>query len=70
MMVDYFLYADEGIENEDKYKPGGYHPVTLGDVLPSPSNSQSRNPRYRIMQKLGHGAFATIWLARDLTDEL
>lgn len=50
------------------YKHGGYHPVLLGDVLPK--KSASRKPRYRIMQKLGHGAFATVWLARDLLGQL
>ena len=40
----------------ESYHPGGYHPVVLGDVL---------NERYRIIRKLGYGAFSTTWLAVD-----
>jgi len=45
---------DESIE---EYKPGGYHPVRLGDAF--------RNGRYRILHKLGWGSYSTTWLARD-----
>lgn len=41
----------------ESYHPGGYHPVILGDVL---------QDRYRIIRKLGYGAFSTAWLAVDL----
>lgn len=37
------------------YRPGGYHPIHLNDIV---------NGRYRIIHKLGHGGFSTIWLAR------
>jgi serine/threonine-protein kinase SRPK3 len=40
------------------YRPGGFHPVHLGD--------QFKKDRYRVIHKLGHGGFATVWLARDL----
>lgn len=43
-------------EHVEKYKPGGYHPVHLGDVF---------NNRYRVFRKLGFGAFSTVWLSRD-----
>ncbi|KAM7215388.1 Protein kinase-like domain containing protein [Rhypophila decipiens] len=39
------------------YETGGLHPVHLGDVL---------GDAYSIIHKLGHGGFATVWLARDL----
>lgn len=39
------------------YKPGGYHPVSLGDCF--------RDGRYIIHHKLGWGGFATVWLAKD-----
>jgi hypothetical protein len=42
------------------YKMGGYHPVHLGDKFPS-----RNNPRYRVLHKLGSGAFSTVWLAKD-----
>lgn len=46
----------DGVERLEKYKPGGYHPVMIGDIL---------HGRYRIVDKLGYGGYSTIWLARD-----
>lgn len=45
-----------GVETLEEYQPGGYHPVMIGDVL---------HNRYRIVDKLGHGGYSTVWLARD-----
>jgi serine/threonine-protein kinase SRPK3 len=39
------------------YRTGGFHPVHLDD--------QFKNGRYTVIHKLGHGGFATVWLARD-----
>jgi serine/threonine-protein kinase SRPK3 len=47
------------VEDVHGYKPGGYHPVTLGDEF-------SRG-RYKVVRKLGHGDFSTVWLCRDRT---
>jgi len=47
----------EDVESFKGYAPGGYHPVHLGDEL--------ANGRYRIVHKLGYGAYSTVWLARD-----
>lgn len=47
-------FPAEGI---DQYCPGGYHPIHLNDVL--------KDGQYEILHKLGFGAFATVWLARD-----
>ncbi|KAI0118844.1 kinase domain-containing protein [Nemania sp. FL0031] len=44
-------------EDIEKYAPGGFHPVHLGDDFD--------NGRYVVMHKLGAGGFATVWLARD-----
>lgn len=46
----------DGVEQLDLYKPGGYHPVKINDLL---------HNRYRIVDKLGFGGYSTIWLARD-----
>ncbi|KAJ5177100.1 kinase-like domain-containing protein [Penicillium canariense] len=44
------------IERLKRYRMGGYHPVDIGDIL---------GGHYRVMHKLGFGAYSTIWLARD-----
>ncbi|KAI3332848.1 kinase-like domain-containing protein [Ustulina deusta] len=46
----------EGVEDLEDYKPGGYHPIHIDDRL---------HQRYRIVHKLGHGTFSTVWLALD-----
>ena len=71
---DLFFYIGDGIGFEDlaNYRPCGLHPVLLGDILPKPGtcvNEEAKPPRYRIAQKLGFGAFSTVWLARDLDEE-
>lgn len=71
---DLFFYTGVELEFEDltKYKQYGLHPIVLGDVLPKESTCVSdlaKKPRYRIMLKLGFGAFATVWLARDLVEK-
>ncbi|EJT77626.1 CMGC/SRPK protein kinase [Gaeumannomyces tritici R3-111a-1] len=47
----------EGVESLYGYRPGGYHPVIIGDSF--------RDGRYNIVHKLGHGTYSTVWLARD-----
>ncbi|KAJ5506482.1 hypothetical protein N7453_005439 [Penicillium expansum] len=52
-----FLYEPlEGVERFENYRPGGYHPIQIGDHFHS---------RYRVADKLGHGSYSTTWLARD-----
>lgn len=41
----------------ETYRPGGLHPIELGDVLD--------NDRYCIIRKIGYGSFSTVWLAVD-----
>ncbi|KAF7311396.1 Protein kinase [Mycena kentingensis (nom. inval.)] len=44
-------------EDPEAYKPGGLHPVHLGDKF--------SNDRYTVVHKLGHGATSTVWLVSD-----
>ncbi|KAF2011004.1 kinase-like protein [Aaosphaeria arxii CBS 175.79] len=46
----------ESVESIWGYCPGGYHPLTLGELL---------HDRYRVIHKLGYGSSSTVWLARD-----
>ena len=52
-----FYFAGPDVESPHRYRPGGYHPVHLGDVFCE---------RYRVIHKLGFGTYSTVWLARDL----
>ncbi|KAJ5106555.1 hypothetical protein N7456_003230 [Penicillium angulare] len=45
-----------GVERLEEYRPGGYHPITIGDML---------HDRYQIADKLGFGGYSTVWLAQD-----
>ena len=47
----------ETYEDPEKYRPGGYHPVLIHDLL--------SDGRYEVLHKIGHGGFATVWLAWD-----
>jgi len=47
----------EGVENLENYRSGGYHPTHIGD--------QYRNGRYEVVHKLGYGSYSTVWLAKD-----
>lgn len=58
----FLLPQDVGdTEEAEKYKPGGFHPVHLGDTF--------ENGRYRVVHKLSYGGFSTVWLARDEDDK-
>jgi serine/threonine-protein kinase SRPK3 len=48
---------DEVDEGTKDYRPGGYHPVEVGDSF--------CGGRYHVIRKLGWGQFSTVWLARD-----
>lgn len=44
-------------EGRDSYKPGGFHPVYIGDVYAE---------KYKVLSKIGYGVYSTVWLVRDL----
>ncbi|KAK2603198.1 hypothetical protein N8I77_009672 [Diaporthe amygdali] len=52
------FFDQEGLAG---YRPGGYHPVSLGDRF--------KDGRYLIRHKLGWGGFSTVWLAKDTIHE-
>lgn len=67
LRINWGMYDDlSGIiqphEPLEEYRPGGFHPVTLGDTL--------CEERYSIRHKLGFGGHSTVWLAWDGQDEL
>jgi serine/threonine protein kinase len=39
------------------YRPGGYHPVHIGDTF--------KDGAYEVVHKLGYGGFSTVWLVKD-----
>jgi len=47
----------DSIEDTELYRPGGLHPVSIGDVF--------ADGRYKVLHKLGYGGSSTVWLARD-----
>lgn len=53
---EYQYHWIDDVESLEKYVPGGYHPVMIGDMI---------KRRYEIVGKLGYGGFSTVWLARD-----
>lgn len=56
-----FMYSSfDDVEDIEKYEAGGLHPIHLGDEFEG---------RYKIVHKLGHGGFSTVWLARDRQSE-
>jgi serine/threonine-protein kinase SRPK3 len=59
-MVGYAVYEDpclDSAEDPEQYKPSGFHPVVLDQLLDY--------GRYHIVHKLGAGGASTVWLARD-----
>ena len=47
-------------EDVNLYPRGMCYPIRIGEVMAG---------RYRIIHKLGHGSFSTVWMAYDLAEE-
>jgi len=50
-----FIVTGAPCEWAEDYRPGGFHPVTLGDKF--------RDGKYKVIRKLGNGSYSTVWLA-------
>mmetsp|Transcript_19763 Transcript_19763/g.26813 ORF Transcript_19763/g.26813 Transcript_19763/m.26813 type:complete len:766 (-) Transcript_19763:394-2691(-) len=50
--------SDDASDHEDSedYRPGGYHPITVGDEF--------HDHKYQVVKKLGWGHFSTVWMVR------
>ncbi|KAI0152124.1 kinase-like domain-containing protein [Hypoxylon sp. NC0597] len=46
------------VEDREKYRPGGYHPIHLDDYI-------DPLKRFQVVHKLGWGASSTVWLCYD-----
>ena len=58
MATDSVVYScDADVEPLHRYRPGGYHPIHIGDTL---------DGRYTVLHKLGWGSFSTVWAVLDL----
>ncbi|KAI3327970.1 kinase-like protein [Xylariaceae sp. AK1471] len=56
-MASHPYTCDVDAESLRRYRPGGYHPIRLGDQL--------KSGRYKIVHKVGWGGYSTTWAARD-----
>lgn len=52
---------NEDAESLEYYRPGGYHPVHLGDTFSA--------GRYQVIHKLGYGSYSTVWLCKDIQQQ-
>jgi serine/threonine protein kinase len=47
------------VEKVAGYQKGGFCPISIGQIL---------DDKYKIIGKLGHGGYSTVWLAKDVSE--
>lgn len=47
------------VEDVERYAPGGFHPVDIGDRICAGAQA------YQVLHKLGHGGSSTVWLVQS-----
>ncbi|KAI0112425.1 kinase domain-containing protein [Nemania sp. FL0031] len=52
----------DDVEDVERYVPGGYHPVEIGDKIGKDAK------QFVVVHKLGFGGFSTVWLVRSCLD--
>ncbi|KAK7055923.1 kinase-like protein [Favolaschia claudopus] len=57
----FYGLAFDDVESLQGYRYGGFAPISLGQEFV--------NRRYKVIHKLGYGAFSTVWLARDRSNQ-
>ncbi|KAI8964297.1 kinase-like domain-containing protein [Daldinia sp. FL1419] len=54
------LSIAENIEDVEWYRPGGFYPLDVGEIIID---------RFKVVHKLGNGGIATVWFCWDLQEE-
>src|SRR2546421_5505777 len=56
----------DGCERLKEYGDGGLCPIIIDDELSGEDIYDQKKYQFRIIGKLGYGAYATVWLARNM----
>lgn len=57
----YDLDDSQLLEDFEHYRPGGHHPIVLGDFL-------GEDNRFQVWHKMGQGTYGLVWMCRDLVE--
>lgn len=61
-----WVQDEDSVECMTRYRHGGFHPIHINEVYSYCPDAPDRG-RYRILHKLGRGAYSTVWFAQDLS---
>lgn len=53
----------DDVEDREDYRPGGFHPVHLGDTI-------GKDSRFRVIHKLGNGGLYCMALSRHREEQI